>query len=112
MDMQISWTVNVEIAPELNGFANVVTRVFWACVARSEDGAHRLTGVEDIPAPVDPTSYIDISDLKAKPRDQRRAEVLSWAEILKPGFIASTEAATTAALDQRTAAASATVVEL
>lgn len=95
----MNWIVNAEIAPELNGFQNVVTKVHWACVARGENGTARITGVQNVPAPTNAETYIDIAAMQAMDKDTRRALVIQWAEIISPGFLATTEAAAQAAAD-------------
>jgi len=107
--MDVKWSINVEIVDEMGGFSDVITRVHWSAVGRSENGVARLSGHEDLDPPNEST-YIDVSELVSMSHDDRRATVIGWAERLRPGFLADITAQLETKLNEPTATGSVVVL--
>lgn len=101
--MEIHWKLAVMVQPEANGFTDVVRVVHWECVAKAAPVQVRLYGAIDLPPPADPESYVDLDAISEADETDRRAIILSWAEMLQPGFATATEAAARARLHHRQA---------
>ncbi|MCA0871222.1 hypothetical protein LCL97_10310 [Seohaeicola saemankumensis] len=101
--METDWKLNATVLPEVNGFADVVQVVHWECFASEGDTLARLYGAVDLPPPTDPETYVDLSAIQEASGESRRAIILGWAEQLQPGFVAATEAAAMARLQERLA---------
>lgn len=110
MTIDTIWRLNADIQPEMTVeggvFKNVITTIHWRCIATDKDSGQTLDlyGSVLIPPPSSAENYIDLTILGEMSVEKRRATVLSWAEAIKPGFVAETEAQAIAALEAQLSA--------
>lgn len=85
------WTVRATVASEKNGFKNVVREVHWTLTVQKGGRSKTRKGSVLLPLPTTQAAYIDLSVLQGMSRADRRATVLGWAEMVRPGFVSEQE---------------------
>jgi len=84
-------------------FADVIRVVHWTFTATDGDEIETESGSVEIPLPTSVKNYTDLDAIAALPEVERRATVLSWAEMIQPGLVPAVEARVVARLSARLA---------
>lgn len=89
--VDIEWSLRAHIVPRYGEYTDVVRLVYWTCTATEGVHVAKASGIETIPWPVSEVTFIDLSQIMQATREEKRALILGWAEILQPGFVSSVE---------------------
>lgn len=104
MAVTITWNIRANLIPTMtvgpDTFTDVVHTVHWRCTAEESGDEAAVYGTVILDLPTSIETYIDLTELTGKTEIERRAIVLGWAEIVRPGFVAVQAARATAMLAQ------------
>lgn len=106
------WNLRAVTVDEKDGFQNVITEVHWTLTVQKSGASKSRSGAVLMPSPVTSQTYINLEDILAMPRRQRRATVLGFAEAIRPGFVNAQVASLTAEIDKELAAPVAGRIEI
>ncbi len=101
--IETQWKLTADVQDTYTGnggskFVNVVRTIHWQCIALDGENMARIYGSMSLPLPTDTATYIDLTKIAGADEATRKATILGWAEMLKPGFVATAEAEVTASL--------------